>query len=42
MGAWFGRVNERHFRQVCKNLIEAGQLDGKVTGIKDTTILQFR
>ncbi len=39
---WMGRMVEKHFRRVCRELIAEGIVGGKPTGIGDRTILEFR
>jgi hypothetical protein len=42
MDKWFGRMVEKHYRDVCRRLIDTGAIQGIAGGIKDTTVLQFR
>lgn len=43
MNKWFGRLVEKHYRRVCRELIEAGVIVRDwPTGIQDDTLLIFR
>jgi hypothetical protein len=43
MSKWFGRLVQKHYRQVCAELVRDGEIiRDKSTGIEDDTILVFR
>lgn len=38
---WFGRAAERHYREVCRRLVRAGDIDGPERGIGEKTVFRF-